>query len=169
MFSCSESPKTEEKTGSQTAPSATEAKAYEFGDDKLVEILKKGSASLESGDIDGWLVSFADNAVYHWNNYDSLAGKAAISDYWKKRRADVIDSMSFTKQIWMPIKLNKPMVEDQLTGNYVLCWQVTYARYKTGKSMKQRIHMVYHFDANDKIDRVSQYLDRAPINAAMTQ
>ena len=32
--------------------------------------------------------------------------------------------------------------------------------------MAQWIHTAIHFDANDKIDRVVQFLDRAPINAA---
>ena len=32
--------------------------------------------------------------------------------------------------------------------------------------MVQWIHTDQHFDANDKIDRVIQYLDRVPINAA---
>jgi len=35
--------------------------------------------------------------------------------------------------------------------------------------MTQRIHTVYHFDANDKIDRVSQYIDWVPIKAAMAK
>lgn len=69
----------------------------------------------------------------------------------------------------MPIKVNTPLTEGQVTGNYVLYWFASYAKYKTGKSMKQRIHMVYHFNDNDKIDRVSQYLYREPINAAMTK
>jgi len=41
-------------------------------------------AYLESGDIDGWMTEFANNAVYRWNNFDSLAGKAAIIDIGKK-------------------------------------------------------------------------------------
>lgn len=32
--------------------------------------------------------------------------------------------------------------------------------------MTQWIHTLMHFDANDKIDRVLQFLDTAPINAA---
>jgi ketosteroid isomerase-like protein len=48
-------------------------------------------------------------------------------------------------------------------------WYMLYAKYKTGKSMTQRSHMVIHFDDNDKIDRTTLYLDRVPINAAMTK
>src|SRR5688572_4025971 len=111
LFSCGDTSKTEEKTEPTTATESAAAgsRDYEFADNKFVDIGKKLSADLESGNIDGYVANFADNAVFHWNNYDSLNGKAAITDYWKKRRADVIDSMSFSKQIWLPVKVNKPL------------------------------------------------------------
>src|SRR5258708_2654709 len=170
LFSCTNSPKTEEKTESKPGlDSATASRDYEFADAKYVDIAKKHQGYLESGDIDGWMTQFADNAVYRWNNFDSLVGKAAITDYWKKRRTDVIDSMSFTSDIWLALKVNKPQTPGQLTGNYALAWYITSAKYKTGKSMRQRIHTIFHFDANDKIDREYQYLYRAPILAAMAK
>jgi hypothetical protein len=167
FFACS-SPKTEDKTAT-TADSAAVAPAKpqpaEFADPKYSEIGKTGLASLASGNIDAWMSGFADNAVYMWNSGDSLAGKAAISAYWKKRRGEVIDSISFTNQIWLPIKVNQPQSVEQ-PGTWLLGWYFTQAKYKTGKKMAQWIHTDMHFDANDKIDRVIQYLDRAPINAA---
>ena len=33
--------------------------------------------------------------------------------------------------------------------------------------MTQWIHTDYHFDRNDKVDRVIQYIDKAAINAAL--
>lgn len=170
LFACNNS-KTAENMEAKTDSGSpvTESGDYELGDNKFVDIAKKGFRNLESGDIDSWMTGFADNAVYRWNNFDSLSGKAAIADYWKKRRTDVIDSMSLTGDIWLPIKVNKSQAPGHLTGNYALSWHQVYAKYKTGKSMTQRIHTVYHFDANDKIDRVSQYMDRAPINAAMAK
>lgn len=169
FFSCANDskPAVATETAASPTPVTEVSKDYEFADNKFVEIAKKGFTDLESGDIDSWMSSFADNAIYRWNNLDSLTGKSAIADYWKKRRTDVIDSMSFTNQIWLPVKVNNPLTEGQLTGNYALSWNMVYAKYKTGKSMKQRIHTIFHFDANDKIDRVFQYLDRVPINAAM--
>jgi len=146
---------------------ATPAKPQpvEFADPKYADIGRKGNTDLSSGDIDGWMSSFADNAVYVWNNGDSLAGKAAITAYWKKRRGKVIDSISFSNAIWLPIKVNQPQSMEQ-PGIWLLGWYKTSAKYKTGKRMMQFIHTDLHFDANDKIDRVIQYLDRAPINAA---
>jgi hypothetical protein len=171
LFSCGNDPKTAESAEAKADTSSPTAgsKDYEFADAKFVELGKKHMAYLVSGDIDGWMTEFADNAIYRWNNFDSLAGKTAIIDYWKKRRTDVIDSMSFSSDVWLPVKVNKPLTAGQLTGNYALCWYIVKAKYKTGKSMSQRVHTVFHFDANDKIDRITQYLDRVPINAAMAK
>jgi ketosteroid isomerase-like protein len=169
MFSCNNDPKTADTTKTETASSTAEMKDYELGDNKFVDIARKGLANLESGDIDAWMASFADNAVYRWNNLDSLSGKAAITDYWKKRRTDAIDSLTLTNHIWLAMKVNKAQDPGQLTGHYALGWNMVHIKYKTGKYMTQRIHTAFHFDANDKIDRVSQYLDRAPINAAMAK
>lgn len=171
LFSCNDETKTAESSSAKTSNemASAEMKNYEFGDDKFKQIGKKGLADLASGDIDGWMSSYADNALYRWNGGDSLAGKAAISAYWKNRRAEVIDSLSYSNEVWLPIKVNTPEAATQLPGNYVLGWYVVNAKYKTGKSMSQRTHMVIHFDDNDKIDRVTQYLDRAPINAAMAK
>jgi ketosteroid isomerase-like protein len=171
LVACNSDSKTTESTEAKAGPDvvSTTSGEYELGDPKLVDIAKKHMTYLESGDIDSWMNDFADNAVYRWNNFDSLKGKAAITDYWKKRRTDVIDSMAFSTDIWLPIKVNKSQASGHLTGNYVLSWYVVSAKYKTGKTMKQRIHTTFHFDANNKIDRVSQYLDRALINAAMAK
>ena len=171
LFSCKDKSSPTESIDSKPASvtNATPSGDYEFADAKYVDIARAGMANLVSGDIDAWMANFADNAVYRWNNLDSLAGKPAIVDYWKKRRSEVIDSMSMTGDIWMPVKVNRPQAEGQLTGNYALCWDKVFARYKTGKTMTQRIHTVFHFDANDKIDRVSQYMDWVPIKAATTK
>src|SRR5450755_2296254 len=167
FFACTNQ-KTEDKAAT-TVDSAATAPAKplptEIGDAKYVEIGQMGNASLSSGNIDAWMSSFADNAVYLWNNGDSLAGKAAITAYWKKRRGTVMDSISFSNQIWLPIKVNQPQSVEQ-PGNWLLSWYLVSVKYKNGKRMHQWIHSDMHFNANDKIDRFIQYLDRVPINAA---
>lgn len=157
----------------KTEPTSTTAVKEEpaqavFADAKFTAIGVKGINSLSSGDLTDWNNSFAENAVYHWNNGDSIKGKAAINEYWTKRRKEVIDTMVFSNRIWLPIMVNKPQASER-TGNYLLCWYRVDATYKNGKKMGQFIHTVLHFDANDKIDFVSQYLDRVPINAAMAK
>jgi|SRR5450432_2026349 hypothetical protein len=167
FFACTNqnpSEKTETKTDSASVAPAKQQPA-EFADPKYAEVGKNGNAALSSGNIDAWMSSFADNAVYLWNNGDSLAGKAAITAYWKKRRGEVMDSITFSNQIWLPIKVNQPQSIEQ-PGNWLLSWYMVSVKYKNGKRMSQWIHSDMHFDANDKIDRFIQYLDRVPINAA---
>lgn len=138
----------------------------EFADMKYAAIGKKGLEALSSGDIDGWMTNFADNAVYQWNNGDSLAGKQAIRDYWKKRRTEVIDSLTYSSPIFLPIKVNKPQ-SVEAPGIWLLSWYKVDAKYKNGKKMTQWMHADMHFDAADKIDLAIIYMDRAPINEAM--
>lgn len=155
-----------------TAPAATATAMQdaEFADAKYVEIGKKGIAALSAGDVAGWMNGYADSAVYVWNNGDSVAGKAAITAYWQKRRTEAIDSISFSRDVWLPVRVNKPQNSAQLPGVWLLGWYQVNAKYKpSGKKMTQWIHTLMHFDANDKIDRAIQFLDRVPINAAMAK
>ena len=170
LFSCANQKPEAEKTETTVASTdiAAAPQPAEFADPKYAEIGKSGIANLSSGNVDAWMASFADNAVWQFNNGDSLIGRAAITDYWKKRRTETIDSISFSSQIFLPIKVNQPQSIEQ-SGIWVLCWYMTTAKYKTGKTMIQWIHTDLHFDANDKIDRVIMYLDRVPIAAAMSK
>lgn len=138
----------------------------EFADDKYTEIGKKSLDNLSKGDIDAWMSNFADNAKYYWNSGDSLVGKPAIDKFWRDRRTNVIETITFTKDIWLPLKVNEKG-NIPMDGYWLLSWYQVTAKYKGGGTMTQWIHNTYHFDANDKIDMVNQYLDRAVINAAL--
>ena len=166
LISCSPQKPAESADEGMAADTTKAAEPAEFADTRYMDLGKKMLAQFASGDIDGYMANFADNAVYQWNNGDSIAGKAVITDFWKKRRGEVIDSISFTNQIFLPVKVNKPQSTEP-TGIYLLSWYQTHAKYKTGKSMTQGMHAVIHFDANDKIDFVYQYRDNALIEAAM--
>lgn len=168
LFSCNQGETKADaaaETPKEPAAAATPAPA-EFADPKYAAIGKKGLEALSAGKVDEWMEQFADNAVYVWNNGDSLTGKAAISDYWKKRRGEVIDSISFSQQIWLPVKVNQPQANEG-PGVWLLSWYRVNAAYKGGKGMQQNIHTAMHFNASDKIDRLIQYLDRAPIASAI--
>jgi len=77
-------------------------------------------AQFESGDMDGWMINFADTAIYNWSAGDSLVGKKAIMDYWKNRRTNVIDSIKFTNDIWLPLKVNTPQRGPDVPGVWLL-------------------------------------------------
>jgi ketosteroid isomerase-like protein len=144
----------------------TVAKPAEFADAKYAEIGKKTLAAMEKGDMDSWMEIYADSAVYVWNSGDSLVGKPAIASYWKQRRANVIETIKFSDAIFLPIMVNKPQ-SVEAKGVWLLAWYKTRAKYRNGKEMTQWIHTDYHFDSNDKVDRVIQYIDKAVINAAL--
>ena len=157
--------KTMEETPAVTSPD-TKVQPVEFADAKYTEMGKKSLEDLSKGDMDAWMSNYADNAKYYWNSGDSLVGKPAIDKYWRNRRADVIETITFENEIWLPVKVNS-LENVKKTGNWLLGWYKTTAKYKGGKSMTQWIHTDFHFDENDKIDEVNQYLDREAINEAM--
>src|SRR5262249_42391280 len=97
---------------------------------------------------------------------DSLSGKEAIVKYWKDRRTNVIDSLSFANDIYLPIKVNKPQKGPDREGIWVLAWHMVTAKYKTGKKITFWTHTDLHYDASDNVDELIQYIDRVPIMAA---
>lgn len=150
-------------------PKTTESIApVEFADAKYAEIGKKALEAMSKGDMDAWMSNYADNAKYYWNSGDSLVGKPAIDKYWRDRRTNVIETIVFEKDIWLSLKVNEKG-NIPMDGYWLLSWYKTTAKYKGGKSMTQWIHTTFHFDANDKIDMVNQYLDKSVIMAAMPQ
>jgi hypothetical protein len=162
VFACAQ-PKAEEQP---EPPTPKEPDAVEIVDISLSDPCKAGLAALSSGDVDAFVSAFADNAQYRFNSGDSIVGKEAITKYWKDRRANVIDKISFSGDIWLAVTVNTP-APGVLPGKWVFGWFKTDASYKKGKSMTQWIHTDYHFNAAGKIDLVIQYLDRLPIMQAM--
>ena len=166
LLACNNEQKSDTRATTSSDSSAKTQQA-EFAEQKYVESGKSSLGKFESGDVDGWLSDFADNAVYSWSSGDSLAGKAAIVDYWKNRRANVIDSIKFTNDIWLPIKVNTPQRGPDLPGVWLLSWYQVDVKYKSGKKLMFWVHTDFHYNSADKIDRAVQYIDRAPINAAV--
>jgi hypothetical protein len=169
MLACNNQQKTDAdtKAASTTTDSSTTKPQSEFADAKYTEMGKQMLAQFESDDVDAWVNNFADNAVYLWSAGDSLVGKKAIADYWKARRANVIDSIKFTNDIWLPLKVNTPQKGPDIAGVWLLSWYQVNVKYKNGKRLGFWIHNDLHYNSDDKIDRQIQYIDRAPINAAL--
>ncbi len=166
LFAACNNPKPEEKAETTTSDtSLSRPQSAEFADTRYTQIGKSGLDNLSAGNVDAWMENFADDAVYQWNTGDSLAGKKAIMDYWKDRRANVIDMLTFSNVIWLPVKVNQPQ-STEAPGTWLLGWYRVDAKYKTGKSMTQWMHMAQHFNANDKIDRIIHYMDKALVMEA---
>ena len=166
IMGCNSESTTDSTTAASTTPDTKTPPQSEFADPKYTDVGKKSVAALQAGDVDGFTANLADNAVFLWSSGDSLVGKQAITDYWKNRRGNVIDSMTIMNDIWLPVKVNTPQKGPDLPGVWLLSWYQSRVKYKNGKTLVIGIHNVQHFDANDKVDRIVQYLDRAPIIAA---
>jgi hypothetical protein len=168
FFSCnSAGTATATKDTTATAAAPATPPQSEFADARYTEMGKKALAQLSSGDIAGWMEGYADNAVYTWSSGDSLAGKAAIAKYWTERRGKVIDSIAFVNDIWLPIKVNQPQKGPDVPGIWLLSWYEVHVKYKNGARLGFWVHTDMHYNSADKIDRVIQYIDRAPINKAL--
>jgi hypothetical protein len=164
FFACN----TEKSTTEVTEEAGTGPAPAEFADAKYADMGKQAFKSLSDGDVAAWISTFADNAVFAWNNGDSLVGKAAINEFWIKRRGTDLDTIYFENSVWLPVRINQPQ-GIEAPGTWLLVWHKTTAKYNTGKSMTQWVHIDMHFDANDKVDRAIMYLDQVPIRAAMTK
>ena len=154
-------------TDTTSAVKDTKPKATEFADAKYAELGKKNLDQLSSGDVDGWMTSYSDKAHFNYSSGDSLVGKAAITAYWKERRGKLIDSITFSNNIWLPIKVNQPQKGPDLPGIWLLSWYQVHVKYKNGKKLVFWVHTDNHYDSADKIDLTVQYIDKAPINKAL--
>lgn len=167
LFSCKDE-KAEEKAAEPMVKSAsaesTKPPAVEIGDQKLVQ---DGAAMVKhfaDGNYDAWGESLADNAVFLYSSGDSIAGKAAVVTYWKDRRAKYIKSLTFSNDIWLPMKVNDWDGKGPDTrGTWLMHWVQMKAVYKNDKSVQMWAHQDMHYNDNNKVDRIIMYLDRAPI------
>lgn len=164
LLACSKPAETMQEPIVEAKPMPTE-----FADLKYMDIGKQGISNLATGNVDAWMEAFTDNAVYIWSSGDSIVGKQAITAYWKDRRSNVIDTISFMNDIWLPIKVNEPQKSVVDPGVWLLSWYQVLTKYKNGKAVGMWIHTDLHFNDSDKIDKVIQYIDRAPINAALAK
>ena len=168
LLACNNQPAETAKTDSPAAETKPEAsKDVEFADPKYADIGKASLAALSRGDVAGYVSNYADNAVYSYSSGDSLAGLPAITKYWTDRRTNVIDSLSFTNDIWLAVKVNKPQKGPDMPGVWLMGWYQFSSKYKNGKTVSGWIHTDMHFNDAGKIDRTITYLDRGPINAAL--
>ena len=158
----------DEAATDDAATMAAETKpAVEILDAKYIEMGRNVLKTFASENIDAFMAYFTDDARYYFSGGDSLIGKEAISNYWKDRFANAIESVTVNQQIWLPVRVNQAQATEQ-PGNWLLGWIQVNAKYKTGKEITFWVHQDHHLNANDKIDQTITYLDRVPIQAAST-
>lgn len=166
LFSCNNEAQNAEQ---HVAGEATKGpQPVEFADQKYVDMGKKALDQFAGGDIESWINNFADNAVYRWSAGDSLAGKEAIKKFWKDRRMNVIDSLQFTNNVWLPVTVNQPQ-GPEAKGTWLLSWYQVNVKFKNGQRLSFWTHNDIHYNSANQIDEFIQYIDRAPINAAVSK
>ena len=87
-----------------------------IGDITRSEICRASLNGLSKGDIDSFVGSMADNAVYVFNNGDSLVGKEAITNYWRDRRENLIDKLTFSSDVFLVVKCERGAFEPYHDG-----------------------------------------------------
>lgn len=166
FISCAE--KAEEKPKDEAAAvttAETKKAASEILDISEADGVKAGTAALANKDINGMTASYDDNILYRWSGGDSAKGKQAVIDYWNGR-LKLIDSISFTDNVLLAVKVNEPQSKYDHAGKWVLAWNFAHVKYKNGKWLHFGVHSVYHYNDAGKVDEVTQYLDRHPIMEA---
>ena len=135
-------------------------------EEKYVPEIKAAMEAMGRGDIAAFTSIMSDDVVYMFNHLDSLAGKQAVNDWWQNRFDNDLKSISFNNNIWLSLDVEDPRYPTVEKGDYVMLWTLVTGTYSTGKTMTQFIHIVYHFNDQGRVDRVTQFVDRVPIMEA---
>lgn len=162
LFACNNEKKEEAKTESSAMTTSDKKPSSELLDMSAADPVKSSFAAFSKGDIDGMTADFDDNIRYTWSAGDSIVGKKAVQDYWKNRWA-IIDSLSFSEQIVLPVQVNEAQSQYAPTGKWVLYWAMTNVKYKNGKKLMFWTHSVNHMNDAGKVDFIGMYYDRKPI------
>jgi ketosteroid isomerase-like protein len=166
LIACNNKPANDSGNEPTSVSSAGNKPATEVLDLKEADVVKASFAALSKGDVDAMMTNYADDATHYWSAGDSAAGKTAIADYWKGRWK-LIDSLTFSESIVLPIRINESQSPEYApTGKWVLAWTFSHVKYKNGKKLDFWAHTDYYFNDAGKIATVIQYIDRAPIMEA---
>ncbi|HNR15809.1 MAG TPA: nuclear transport factor 2 family protein [Chitinophagaceae bacterium] len=168
LFACNNEKKEDGKMddGSKTATSADGKKpSMEMLDMSVGDMVKNSYMAFSRADINGMTADYADTVRYTWSNGDSLIGKKAVQEYWKKRW-QIIDSLNFSEHIVVPMQANEPQSKYAPTGKWILYWAMVNVKYKNSKKLTFWLHSVNHMNDAGKIDFVGNYFDRHPIHEA---
>ncbi len=165
LFGLLQGCKQDTRTGEAAVVALTAKPPTELLDISLSEPARKSLDAFSQMDLDGFTDEFADDIRYSWSSGDSLKGKQAVKDYYAGR-FKLIESISFTDHIFLPIQINQSPTRDVSTGRWLLQWVFAHIQYKNGKRVDLWIHNVNHYNEAGKIDFLGQYMDRYPIMEA---
>jgi hypothetical protein len=119
--------------------------------------VKKSIEGYASGDLAAFTENMDDNIKFYYPGPgDSLVGKAAVVDFYTKRRA-VADSIQVVNPIFLGIRnTTNPAVAQ---GDWLMSWYTFAIKYKNGKRVGLPIHTVQHVNSAGKVDIMAMYYD----------
>ena len=163
LFACNNQKKEE---AAATPDAVTTTDAPKTGDEILAmsegDEAKNSLMAFSKGDVNGMTALYDDNARFLWSGGDSLIGKKAIQDYYTGRWK-LIDSLTISGQVILPVKVNVSQTPGHTVGKWVLVWSNIHVKYKNGKKISFWTHVDYHYNDAGKVDVAIQYIDRHPI------
>lgn len=165
LFACNNEKTESTESTETTAPAVSETETN--SGDVLLPLsegdgVKNAMTAFSNADVAGMTSNYDDNVKYFWSGGDSLIGKKAVQDYYNGRWK-LIDSLSFSDQIVLPVKVNVSQSPYHTLGKWVIHWAFVHVKYKNGKKINFWIHNDYHYNEAGKIDVAIQYIDRQPL------
>jgi hypothetical protein len=164
FFACNNEKK--EDSNQTTTTSGDKKPSFEALDLSEGDVIKNSFSAFGKGDIEGMTAAYDDNIRYTWSGGDSLIGKKAVQDFWKNRWSKVIDSLSFSEHIVVPIIANVKQSEFAPTGKWILHWVMTNVTYKNKAKLVFWSHSVNHINDGGKVDFIGMYYDQHTIYEA---
>ena len=166
LIACNDEKKEDKPAAADSNATAADKKAG----DEILNIsegdgAKNAIMAFSKGDVDGMTAIYDDNVKFYWSGGDSLIGKQAVKDYYMGRWK-LIDSLSYSEQIVLPIKVANPQSSYQAPGKWVLLWSFTHVKYKNGNKLNFWVHSDYHYNDAGKVDVAIQYIDKHPLMEA---
>lgn len=157
-----------------TKPATTENQAavinpnYEIASPEYSDLAAKSLTSFANLDFEAWTATMSDDVVFYFPDGDAgtrteLSGKKAILDWWNNiKQSSYITQMTYLNHVDMPVIAKHNLPYTDLSGVFVISY-FSNELIVNGKSVKLRMNVTVHFNANKLIDRVYTYYDRTKI------
>ena len=119
-------------------------------------------------DFEAWTATMSDDVIFYFPDGDAgtrteLSGKKAILDWWNNiKQPTYVSKMTYLNHVDMPVVAKNTLPYSNLTGVFVISY-FSNELIVNGKTVKLRMNVTVHFNADKLIDRVYTYYDRTKI------
>ena len=144
---------------------------YDIGTTEYSDLAVASLTSWTALDFDAWGATMSDDVEFYFPDGDagtrtSLIGKAAVLEWWNNWKATSgIQSMTYRDHVDIPVIAKETLPYTGLRGPLVISYFSNELVY-SGGTVKLRMNVATHFNAEKLIDRFYTYYDRTQIIAA---